>query len=126
MPEARYEWEQGVKISINLFRLALAAGWALLFILSFKAVSMMGTDAASALFFGDMAHPWRGQFNTDFGLHLLLVASWLSWRDRLWYRGLLLGVLAIVFGAVFTFAFLIVESFRLKGDVRSVLLGARV
>ncbi|MET0362419.1 MAG: hypothetical protein ABW048_11805 [Sphingobium sp.] len=58
------------KIGVNLFRLALMIGWALLLIVSLRAVTTMGTDAASAFFFGDMAHPWRAQFNVDFALHL--------------------------------------------------------
>ncbi|MET0370411.1 MAG: DUF1475 family protein [Sphingobium sp.] len=114
-----------MKFGLNLFRLALAAGWVLLFIVSAMAVSALGADAAGDFFFGDMAHPWRAQFNIDFALHLLLVAVWMTWRDRLWFRGLFFGICAILFGAVFTFAFLIVESFRLGGDVRAVLLGAR-
>lgn len=113
-----------MKLGLTLFRLGLVVGWILLVIVSAKAVTTMGTDAASAFYFGDMAHPWRAQFNTDLGLHLLLVACWMTWRDRLWWRGLLFGICAIMFGAVFTFAFISIEIFRLKGDLRAVLLGA--
>jgi hypothetical protein len=39
--------------------------------LSVKAVGQMGLAAAGHVFFGDFSHPWRAQFNGDFGMHLL-------------------------------------------------------
>jgi hypothetical protein len=114
-----------MRLGVNIFRVILVAAWLVLLWVSAKAVAAMGANAAGAVFFGDMAHPWRAQFNVDFALHLLLVAGWLTYRDRVWIRGLLFGVLAIMFGGVFTLAFLLVETFRTKGDMRRVLLGNR-
>lgn len=108
----------------KICKLVLAVAWLALVWVTAKAVTAMGAGAAGEMFFGDLAHPWRAQFNTDFGLHLLLVATWFAWRDRLLVRGLLFGLLAVLFGGVFTFAFIIVEMFRTKDDVRRVLLGA--
>lgn len=114
-----------MKIGLLLFRIALAVMWVALFWVSAKAVASMGAGAAGAIFFGDMAHPWRAQFNTDFGLHLLLVAAWITWRSRNRLLGLLGGIMAIVFGGVFMFAYLMVLSFTAGGDVRRILVGDR-
>jgi len=65
-----------MRVAPNILRVLLALGWALLFYVSVRAVRQMGFGAAGDVFFGDLAHPWRAQFNTVFGLHLLLVAAW--------------------------------------------------
>jgi hypothetical protein len=114
-----------MKTGISIFRAALVVAWLVLVWVTVKAVAAMGANAAGAVFFGDMAHPWRAQFNIDFGWHLLLVAAWLTYRDRLLIRGLVFGLLAVMLGGVFTLAFLFVETFRTNGDMRRLLLGAR-
>ena len=110
---------------INAFRLALLVAWIVLVGVTMRAISAMGASTAGAVFFGDMAHPWRAQFNTDFGWHLLLVAAWLIYRDRILVRGLAWGFLSVMMGGIFTLAFLFVETFRMKGDMRRVILGER-
>ncbi|HUO22712.1 MAG TPA: hypothetical protein VMU59_09390, partial [Caulobacteraceae bacterium] len=90
------------------FRLLLAVGWAILFYVTFEAVRQMGAGPAGKVFLGDFAHPWRAQFNTDFSLHLILVALWMIYRSRPWIVGLVFGLLAIVLGGVFTLAYLLV------------------
>lgn len=107
------------------FRLALIAGWVFVLALSVTAVREMGFDAAGDFYFGDFAHPWRAQFNGDFGMHLLLVAAWMVYRTKGLVLGLLSGLLAICLGGVFTLAYLLVVSIRAKGDMGKVLLGAR-
>lgn len=106
-----------------IFRLALCVGWAILFVISFQAVSRMGFGAAGDVFIGDFAHPWRAQFNGDLALHLLLVAAWMVYRSRSWIFGVICGLLAINLGGVFTLAYLLVVSLQARGDMRQVLLG---
>jgi len=106
-----------------IFRVALCAGWAILFVISFQAVNRMGFGAAGDVFIGDFAHPWRAQFNGDFALHLLLVAAWMVYRSRSWIVGVICGLLAIMLGGLFTLAYLLVVSFQARGDLRQVLLG---
>jgi hypothetical protein len=108
---------------INAFRLLLAMAWVLVIYVSVHAVSTMGAGTAGAIFFGDMSHPWRGQFNTDFGLHLLMVGAWMIYRARTLALGLLWGVLAVVLGGAFTFAYLLIVSVQVEGDARKLLLG---
>jgi len=112
-----------MRIGLLLFRVALLVAWLVLFWVSFQAVSRMGFGAASAVFNGGFAQPWRAQFNTDFILHLLLVGAWLVYRARTWWLGLIWASLAFSVGGVFTLAYLLVVSFQTGGDVRKLLLG---
>jgi hypothetical protein len=114
-----------MRVGAIVFRLLLALGWAVLFYVSVQAIRLMGVGAAGTVFVADFAHPWRAQFNTDFSLHLLLVAAWMVYRSRPWFVGLICGVLAINLGGVFTLAYLLAVSIRAKGDMRKVLLGWR-
>ena len=80
------------------------------------------------VFFGDMIRmQWPGQFNLDFMCMLLLSGLWVGWRHQFSVAGVELGLVAVFGGALFLSAYLLVESFRTKGDVRKLLLGtARV
>ena len=109
----------------RLFQLLLIAAWLVLMVVSVNAVSALGLAAGGSTFLDDFAHPWRAQYNTDFGIHLLLVAAWMVYRTRPLALGLLSGLGAIMLGGAFTFAYLAVVSLRAKGDMRKVLLGAR-
>ncbi len=86
----------------------------------------MGASAAGPIFFGDFAHSWRAQFNTDFGFHLLLIAAWMIFRAKTLASGLLCGFLAIFMGGVFTFAYLAVVTYRAKGNMALVLTGRQL
>jgi hypothetical protein len=112
-----------MRLGLIVFRLALCVAWLVLFWVSYQAVSRMGFGAAGSVFIGDFAHPWRAQFNTDFGLHLLLVAAWMIYRSRSWIIGLICALLAVNVGGVFTLAYLLMVSFLVKGDMRRLLLG---
>jgi hypothetical protein len=77
-----------------------------------------------SIFFGDMATMgWPGQFNLDFMCMLLLSGLWVSFRHQFRAPGILLGLCAVFGGATFLSLYLFVESFRLKGDVTSLVLG---
>lgn len=108
---------------INLFRFALAAAWAVLLWVTVEAGRTLGFDKAGDFFIGDMAHPWRAQFNTDFSFFLLLVAAWMIWSARNRALGTLCAILSIVGGGLFTFAYLLVASYRTRGNLKAALLG---
>jgi hypothetical protein len=112
-----------MRMQLSLFRAMLIVGFAVVGAATYRAVTTMGADAAGDIFFGDMAHPWRGQFNVDFGFHLLLVASWMMYRARSLASGALFGLLAIFAGAIFTFPYVLIATIRAAGDMRIVLLG---
>lgn len=108
---------------INLFRLVLAAMWLRLLYVTVHAGQTLGWDQAGDFFFGDMAHPWRAQFNTDFFFFLLLIAAWMVWHARSRALGVLFAVLSVMGGGLFTFAYLLLQSFRTNGNLAAVLLG---
>jgi hypothetical protein len=77
------------------------------------------------VFFGDMAKmQWPGQFNLDFMFMLTLSGLWVSWRHQFSPAGIALGAAAFFGGALFLSAYLLVESFRVGGDTKALLLGA--
>lgn len=77
-----------------------------------------------AVFFGDMAQfGWPGQFNLDFLCMLALSALWVGWRHQFSAAGLALATLAFFGGALFLSVYLFVESVRVGGDTRALLLG---
>lgn len=79
-----------------------------------------------AVFFGDMAlMQWPGQFNLDFMFMLTFSALWVSWRHKFSAAGLALGLVAFFGGALFLSAYLFVESLRVGGDPKALLLGAQ-
>jgi uncharacterized integral membrane protein len=108
---------------INLFRIALAIGWLVMAWVTLQAGQQLGLDQAGDFFFGDMAHPWRAQFNIDFLLHLLLVGAWMIWSNANRALGLVFALLAVTGGAVFTFAYLLVRTVQTRGNLKQVLLG---
>ena len=78
------------------------------------------------VFLGDMARMgWPGQFNIDFTFMLTLSALWVSWRHRFSPAGVGLGLLAFLGGASFLSIYLLVQSFRTRGDLGVLLLGER-
>jgi len=103
----------------------LAVGWLVLAFVRVQAIRKLGLAAGGTTFISDMTQPWRAQFNSDFGLHLLLVAAWMIFRTRPWWLGVLCALLAINMGGMFTLAYLLMIAIRAQGDMRTVLLGWR-
>lgn len=108
---------------LQVFRLSLGSAWLALFIITIRAVQELGADKAGDFFIGDMAHPWRAQFNADFSFFLLLIAAWLVWSAKHRALGVIWALLSIIGGGLFTFAYLLIVSFQTGGDVRAIVLG---
>jgi hypothetical protein len=66
---------------------------------------------------------WPGQFNFDFMGFLALSAIWVGWRHRFRPAGLGLGLLAFFGGMMFLSLYLLIESYRTRGDIATLLLG---
>jgi hypothetical protein len=113
-----------MNLRITLIRALLCVGWLLLLVVSVEAVSRMGVSPASTVFIGDFLHPWRAQFNTDFMLHLFVIAAWMFYRSRTWWGGVICAIVEINFGALFLLAYLLAVSINAKGDGRRILLGS--
>lgn len=108
---------------ILVVRLLLALGWIAVAWASYGAVSTMGFDVAGDVFFGDMTHPWRRQFNIDFLAHLLLVGLWLGSTAQRRWSAPLVGLAAVIGGGLFAFGYLLVRSFGGDGSISYLLLG---
>lgn len=108
---------------MQLLRSALLVAWLATLWVSVRAILALGAGAAGDVFLGDFSHPWRAQFNTDFAVHLLLMAAWIVYRERGSIRGFGFGVAAVLFGGAFSFAYLFVATFTAQGDIRRLLLG---
>jgi hypothetical protein len=111
----------GEKI-MTLFRIALFIVWVILIGVSVNAILQLGSDGGN-VFFTDFAHPWRAQFNTDLCAHLLLMGTWVIYREPNRVVGVVLGILCAVMGGAVSLPYILVATFRAKGDVRKLLLG---
>jgi len=109
---------------MNAFRTFLAAVFLVIAGYTLVVVANHGLNLLP-VFFGDMTKmQWPGQFNLDFMCMLLLAGLWVSWRHQFSVAGVVLGLVAVLGGALFLSAYLLAESFRTKGDMRRLLLGA--
>lgn len=78
------------------------------------------------VFFGDIARGgWAGQFNLDFAGLLLLAGLWLAWRHGFSAGGIVLGGAVLVGGTPLLCVYLLVQTARSGGDLRTVLVGPR-
>jgi hypothetical protein len=110
---------------VNAFRILLVVIFATLVVYTAAVVGSHGMGLLT-VFFGDMAEfGWPGQFNLDFMFMLALSATWVAWRHRCSAPGLVLATLAFFGGALFLSVYLFVESFRVRGDARALLVGER-
>ena len=76
------------------------------------------------VFFGDMAAmTWPGQFNFDFMCLLMFSGLWLAWRHNFSPNGIILGVLGVFGGTMLLAPYLLIVSYKAKGDMKEVLLG---
>ena len=108
---------------MNAFRVLLAAIFIAIAGYTFVVVSNHGINLLP-VFFGDMAiMAWPRQFNLDFMCMLALSALWVAWRHEYSPLGLALGVLAFFGGAFFLSAYLFIESMRVGGESKALLLG---
>ena len=109
---------------MNIFRIFLAFSWVLIIGITIYAISKLGFNWPS-VYFGDLiTHAWRSQFNTDFLIHLILLCSWIVWREDSKLNGAIYGFLSIFMGGMFGFAYLFYATFKAEGNIKALLLGA--
>ncbi|HEY6131235.1 MAG TPA: hypothetical protein VIV27_04415 [Halioglobus sp.] len=96
--------------------------WILIVGITWRALQELGSEGGM-VFISDFSHPWRAQFNTDFSIHLLLFAIWVFWREKSKVLGLVAALLCAL-GGMFTLPYLLLATYRAKGDTKEFLLGA--
>ena len=78
------------------------------------------------VFLGDISSfGWAGQFNFDFWNYLLLSAIWVAWREKFTSKGIVLALVAHIFGMMFLAPYLLYQSIKVNGDVKKILVGGR-
>lgn len=109
---------------MNGFRGFLLLMWVVLVFVTYSAVSTLGLSEMLVVF-SDLANLWRVQVYTDFIFHGLVFICWILFREESRKVGIAcsLGVLAL--GGLFSFGYLLVTTFRAKGDVTTLLLGKK-
>lgn len=107
---------------MNLFRILLVIAWVILAFITWRAITVLGSDAANILF-DDFAHPWRAQYYTDFILHVLLVAGWVFWREQSKAVGAACALACVGGGALISLLYVLIATYRADGDSRKLLLG---
>ena len=104
-------------------RLFLMVSTVLIYAMTMMAVNAKGFNWP-IVYFGDLLNfDWRSQFNADFLIHLLLLAIWVVWREGFTMQGYIFGFLSIFMGGMFGFVYLLVVTYKAKGDPKLLLLG---
>jgi hypothetical protein len=106
-----------------VFRAGLLGAWLLVLSVTIHASVAGGPNGWIDAFVQTLHEPWPAQFNTDFTVHLVLMALWLFVRARSWMWGVLWAALAVLGGSLFSLLFLLALSFQVDGNVRRFLLG---
>lgn len=107
---------------MNLFRIVLVIAWAVLAFITWRAIAVLGSDAANIIL-DDFSHPWRAQYYSDFILHVLLVSGWVCWREQSRAVGVACALACIGGGALISLIYIFIATFRADGDSRKLLLG---
>lgn len=108
---------------MNILRVFLALSTFAIYIITIIASVNNGMNWP-AVAVGDLLKlDWRSQFDTDFLVHLLLLATWVIWREGANARGYVFGFLSIVMGGMFSFPYILYATFRAQGETKALLLG---
>jgi hypothetical protein len=109
---------------VAAFRAVLLGAWLVMVVVTAHAIAALGAGGVR-LFVSDLDHPWRAQFNVDFSVHLLLVMTWIAYREREVKRALILAP-PVVLGSLYVLPYLVVATVRAGGRVDALLLGRRL
>jgi hypothetical protein len=66
---------------------------------------------------------WRSQFDIDFIIHLLLLASWVIWREGANTKAYIFGILSIIMGGMFSFPYILYATYKAGGEPKALVLG---
>lgn len=106
-----------------MLRFFLLVSTILIYVFTYFAVAAQGINWPAVAFGDILALNWRSQFDVYFVIHLLLLATWISWREGFSMKGHVFGFLSIVMGGMFSFPYLLYAIYVAKGDPKRILLG---
>ena len=110
---------------MTALRLFLLVSTVVIYLFTYLAIASHGINWPAVAVGDIVSLNWRSQFDIDFVIHLLLLASWISWREGFSLKGHFFGFLSIVMGGMFSFPYLIYATYLANGDPRGILLGNR-
>lgn len=110
---------------MNSFRLLLGAMSIAIVVVTVAAAAELGLPAAASTFLHELHHSWRMQLDSDLEIHLILAACWMIYHEQSMLIGVACAVAALVLGALFTAPYILIASFRARGDAAAVLIGTR-
>ncbi|MEP4484992.1 MAG: hypothetical protein ABJ013_05145 [Halioglobus sp.] len=108
---------------MTTLKLLLLVSTVVIYVFTYSAVTAEGFNWPAVAFGDILALNWRSQFDADLVIHLLLLATWVSWREGFSMKGHFFGFLSIVMGGMFSFPYLLHAIYVAKGDPIGVLLG---
>jgi hypothetical protein len=109
----------------NFMRILFVVQFLLISAYTIFVVSNYGANLFK-VFLGDIfSFSWAGQFNFDFWNYLLLSAIWVAWREKFTSKGIILALIAHVFGMMFLAPYLLHLSIKTNGDTKKMLIGDR-
>jgi len=94
-----------------------------IYIFTAKAIISNGWNWPAVAISDLQALDWRTQFDFDFIVHLLLLASWVVWREGGSVKAYVFGFLSIVLGGMFSFPYIIYATFKARAEPTALLLG---
>ena len=108
---------------MTFLRTFLVTSTLLIFAVSIYAIATMGINWP-AIYFDDLLKlDWRSQFDTDLLILLCLLAIWIVWREGFTLKGFLFGFLSLFIGCMFSGPYLLLATYKAKGEAKMLLLG---
>lgn len=108
---------------MNGLRMLLVASTVGIYVLTVAAIISQGWNWPAVAVNDLRSMNWRSQFDFDFIIHLLLLASWVVWREGANARAYVFGFLSVVMGGMFSFPYLLHAIYKAKAQPRALLLG---
>ncbi|MDJ0517080.1 MAG: hypothetical protein QNJ74_12780 [Trichodesmium sp. MO_231.B1] len=108
---------------MKFLRFFLGISTLIIYVVTVYAVATKGINWP-AVYFGDLLNlDWRSQFNSDFLIHLFLLATWISWREGFTIKSFIFGFFSIFMGGMFSFPYLLYATYKARGKPKEILFG---
>lgn len=108
---------------MKVLKIFLALSTAGIYLFTVLAIAAQGWNWPTVAINDLLALNWRSQFDFDLIIHLVLLASWIVWREGYSAKAYLFGFLSIFMGGMFGFPYIIHAMILSKGEPQAFLLG---
>jgi hypothetical protein len=108
---------------MNSLRIMLVASTVATYAFTVVAIMFQGWNWPAVAINDLLALDWRSQFDFDFVIHLLLLATWVVWRECANSKAYLFGFLSVVMGGMFSFPYILYATYKAQAQPRELLLG---